>query len=400
MTDEPGSPPTAEALRSLGLGAGLHAVGFTHSEPFTEARVVLESRKAQGLHAGMQFTYRNPERSTTPQRILPEATTLIVGAWPYANRPDVASPSGISAGHTTAAADVTVSGHSAATQAADAQAICDAQIPTTRERSPEAAAGPAGEIAAYAWRDHYGELRAALEAMAEPLRAAGYATRIMADDNSLVDRAAAVRAGIGWAGKNSNVLLPGKGSWYVLGAIVTDAPYPADEPIADQCGTCRRCLDGCPTGAIVADGVVDARRCLAWLLQVEGDFPIEFRDALGTRMYGCDDCQTVCPPSRNEPTDRVGDEVTSLDLFELLSVDEDALLDAVGRWYIPKRDTRYVRRNALVALGNAELSGEQRETARSILDHFDPPGSAPHADEVDAMLAEHARWARSKQGLT
>lgn len=355
------SAPSAEEIRALGIHAGLHAVGFTHSEPFTEARVVLESRKAQGLHGGMQFTYRNPERSTTPTRILAEATTLIVGAWPYASS-NLDSERG----------------------------------PNPVDPPGQRGTAPTAEIAAYAWRDHYSDLRTALDAMAEPLRAAGFTARVMADDNSLVDRAAAIRAGIGWAGKNTNLLLPGKGSWYVLGAIVTDAPFPPDEPIADQCGTCRRCLDGCPTGAIVAEGVVDARRCLAWLLQVEGDFPVEFRQALGTRIYGCDDCQTVCPPSRNEPTGRIGDEVTSLNLFELLTGSDDELLDAVGRWYIPKRDTRYVRRNALVALGNADLSAGQQATARTILDGFDPPGSpAP-----DTMLAEHARWARIQLGLT
>lgn len=319
-------------------------MGFTHAAPLTEARVVLESRKAQGLHAGMQFTYRNPDRSTTPQRIVEAAETLIVGAWPYAS---------------VAAAD--------------------------------RAGRPRAEVAAYAWRDHYGSLRDALETIAEPLRSGGWTARVVADDNALVDRAAAVRAGIGWSGKNSNVLLPGQGSWFVLGAIVTDAPLAPDGPIADQCGGCRRCLDGCPTGAIVADGVVDARRCLAWLLQAEGSFPIEFREALGTRIYGCDDCQTVCPPSRNEPTGLIGDEVTDFDLLELLAADDQRLLADVGRWYIPRRDLRYVRRNALVALGNAELNEEHVHEALRLLDHYEGD---------DELLAEHARWARERLGLS
>src|SRR6185295_8008395 len=103
-----------------------------------------------------------------------------------------------------------------------------------------------------------------------------------ADDNSLVDREAAYLAGLGWYGKNANLLLPGQGSWFVLGSVVTDAPLPvAAAPATDGCGGCRRCLDGCPTGAIVAPGVVDARRCLAWLEQRPGPFPVEFRAALG-----------------------------------------------------------------------------------------------------------------------
>jgi len=197
-----------------------------------------------------------------------------------------------------------------------------------------------------------------------------------------------VRAGIGWSGKNSNVLIPGHGSWYVLGAILTDAVYAPDVPVEDQCGTCRRCFDGCPTDAIIADGVVDARRCLAWLLQREGDFPLEFRAALGTRIYGCDDCQLVCPPSRGSGAAIRGDEVESLDLLELLTCDDDALMDAVGRWYIPKRDPRYVRRNALVALGNSTPGPEHRDEVATVLDRV--------AAGDDEMLAEHAEWARTQ----
>jgi len=331
--------PAAAELREIGLAAGLTAVGFTHAEPFSEVKVTLEERKQAGLHGGMQFTYRNPERSTTPRRILPEAQSLIVGAWPYA-APD--------------------------------------RVPLDENGRAQA------EIAAYAWRDHYTSLKTALGAMADHLIDAGYTARVVADDNALVDRAAAVRAGIGWSGKNSNVLVPGHGSWFVLGAVVTDAELDSDDAVESACGACRRCLDGCPTGAIVADGVVDARRCLAWLLQADGDFPLEFRQALGTRIYGCDDCQTVCPPSRNTTTGLVGDEVTSLDLIAMLQATDDELLDDVGRWYIPKRDVRYVRRNALVALGNADLTTEQQAEARSVLADY---------QQDDDMLAEHARWA-------
>jgi epoxyqueuosine reductase len=345
-TWQPNKPVhTAIELREIGLAAGLTAVGFTHAEPFTEARVTLETRKAAGLHGGMQFTYRNPERSTTPTRILESAQSLIVGAWPYRAPGDLASPS-------TASLD-----------------------PDDR---------PQAEIAAYAWRDHYTSLKAALGEMATALQEDGYTARVVADDNALVDRAAAVRAGIGWAGKNSNVLVPGHGSWFVLGAVVTDAPLDHDQPVEPACGSCRRCLDGCPTNAIIADGVVDARRCLAWLLQAGGDFPIEFREALGTRIYGCDDCQIVCPPSRGTDVAMVGDEVTSLDLLELLTLDDEALLAAVGRWYIPKRDLRYVRRNALVALGNTDVQGDARAEAMDVLASY--IGS-------DDMLSEHARWA-------
>lgn len=339
----------ADELRDLGISAGLAAVGITHAEPFVAARETLEAHKAKGFDGGMQFTYRNPERSTTPTRIVSEAQSLVVGAYAYA------SP---------------------------------ASAPDLSRGSD--ATGPQAAIAAYAWRDHYRDLRAALTVVADHLIEHGHHARVIADDNALVDRAAAIRAGIGWAGKNSNVLLPGKGSWFVLGAVVTSALLPAaDELVADQCGPCTRCIDHCPTQAIVAPGVVDARRCLAWLLQAGGDFPHEFRRALGTRLYGCDDCQDVCPPGRNERTELVGDEVATLDLLQLLTSSDEQILAAVGRWYIPNREVRYVRRNALVALGNAVVSPSLIDQVRDVLASFDD----------DPMLHEHAQWAATELGL-
>lgn len=342
---------TAAELREIGLSAGLTAVGFTHAAPFEEAKAILIKHKAAGLHGGMQFTYRNPERSTTPTRILESAQTLIVGAWPYR------SP-------------------------AQVPAVAAARpMPTAQDR-------PQAEVAAFAWRDHYQSLKDALGTMADTLRHHGYTARVVADDNALVDRAAAIRAGVGWAGKNSNVLVPGHGSWFVLGAVVTDAPLEHDQPVAPDCGTCRRCLDGCPTNAIIADGVVDARRCLAWLLQADGDFPVAFRRALGTRIYGCDECQVVCPPSRDASVALIGDEVTSFDLLDLLTMTDQELLEAVGRWYIPKRDVRYVRRNALVALGNAALTAQGLVEANRVLERY--------LEGPDDLLAEHAAWAHGE----
>jgi epoxyqueuosine reductase len=211
----------------------------------------------------------------------------------------------------------------------------------------------------------------------------------LADDNALVDREAAYRAGLGWYGKNANLLLPGSGSWFVLGAVVTDAPLPyADRPEPDGCGTCTRCLPACPTSAIVAPGVIDARRCLAWLLEAPGPFPIEHRRALGDRIYGCDECQEVCPPNRtaarrHAPPPAAADDEPWIDLVELLGMEDEALLARVGRWYIAKRQPRYVRRNALVALGNTGPAGDERVVAT--LERF--------ATGPDPLLREHAEWA-------
>ena len=129
-------------------------------------------------------------------------------------------------------------------------------------------------------------------------QAAGHRAAVLCDDSRLVDRAAAVRAGVGWWGKSTMVLAPGHGPWLLLGSVVTDASLPPDTPMARDCGTCAACLPACPTGALVAPGVLDARRCLAALAQSPGAIPREFRRAMGDRLYGCDDCLEACPPGQ------------------------------------------------------------------------------------------------------
>jgi epoxyqueuosine reductase len=333
---------TVDELRAVGLDAGLVALGVTDVEPFDDARRAIEERKAAGLHAGMSFTFRNPARSTEPARLLRNARSLVVGALAYAGGP-LADPD---------------------------------------------PGRPQGQVARYATDDHYAELRRALGEVAAVLRAAGHRAAVFADDNALVDRAAAVRAGLGWAGKSANVLVPGHGSWVVLGAVVTDAALTPDAPIEEGCGTCRRCLDGCPTGAIVAPGVVDARRCLAWMVQAEGSFPVEHRVALGGRIYGCDDCQEVCPPSRRGPegSEEVASTGAWVDLLDLLEASDEELLARHGRWYVPRRDPRYLRRNALVALGNVAEPGDPAVLGRL----------TAVAGGDDDLLAEHAAWALAR----
>lgn len=348
------SPAYADELKRRGRAVGLAAVGVAGSAPFVGTRADLEARRAAGLHAGMHFTYGNPARSTDPAAALGGAAALVVAAWAY--------PRG---GRETPA------------------------------RPTPSDTGPLGRVAAYARHDHYGELRAGLGVIARRLRADGWRARVLVDDNALVDREAAYRAGLGWYGKNANLLLSGRGSWHVLGSVVTSAPLPPDEaPVADGCGPCRRCLDGCPTGAIVAPGVVDARRCLSWLLQAPGDFPERYRAALGDRLYGCDDCQEVCPVGRHnvDPVgggrerDGAGAFVAVLDL---LDATDDELLARHGRFYIAGRDVRYLRRNALVVLGNSGSRHHPRVAAT--VRRF--------AAGEDDMLARHATWAARQLGL-
>lgn len=364
MSDHrPPSQVLAEQVAAVGRAAGLVAVGVARAEPFDDVREILEQRRDAGLSADMQFTYRNPARSSDPTRALDGAQSLVVGAWPY---PALVDPPVVGKLAVDKLADTSPDGVAAG-------------------RAPR----PVGRVARYATGDHYGQLRAALEVMATHLRQAGHQARVLADDNALVDRAAAHRAGIGWFGKNANILVPGHGSWVVLGAVLTDAELPAAiEPVADGCGSCRRCIDGCPTAAIVAPGVVDARRCLAWLVQAPGVFPAEYRVALGDRIYGCDDCQEVCPPNRRPgAAEPVGPDGW-VDLLDMLAASDDELLDRHGRWYIARRDPMYLRRNALLALGNV-APPDDPAVAAALTDHL---------GHREALVRAHAVWAVRRLG--
>lgn len=333
----PASPAGyTEGIIRLALSVGLDAVGIAPAEPMLRARDALRDRVARGFDAGMQFTFRNPERSTDPARAVHGARSMVVGARWYGGGDDPPVP----VGH--------------------------------------------GRFARYARGDHYGALRDSLGAVRDELRADGHLAVAFADDNSLVDREAAHLAGLGWFGKNANILVRGLGSWVILGAVVTTADLdPSPAPVEDGCGACRRCIDACPTGAIVEPGVVDATRCLSWLAQKPGPFDPRYREALGDRLYGCDDCQEPCPPARVAVARREGvpGGVASIDAVALLEASDDEVLAAMGRAYVADRNPDWVRRNALIVLGNSGLRDRRSLDAAHRYEH--------HANPV---LREQARW--------
>ncbi len=214
----------AAELRRRGEEVGLAAVGIAPAAPMEATRRVIEERKAAGLSGGMQFTYRNPARSTDPGRILAGAAALVVGAWPYGEgfRPPPGQRGGA---RPFVSAEVAAPVHEKVPAGPHGTGLYQ-----KGPAGPEpglAPCRPQGQVARYARHDHYQDLRNALGQVAEVLMAAGWRARVVADDNALVDRAAAERAGLGWFGKNSNILLPGAGSWFLLGSVVTDAPLPS-----------------------------------------------------------------------------------------------------------------------------------------------------------------------------
>ena len=348
-------PAYLESLLHFARELGLDRVGVTDASPLSRARVAIDDRKARGLSDTMGFTYRNPSRSTDPTTAVEGARSIIVAARSYhSDQPD--HPGGISA-----------------------------------------------RVARYAQDDHYTPLRQALQKVALRLRADGYRAVVFADENNLVDREVAYRAGLGWFGKNANILLPGAGSFFSLGSIVTTAVLaPASQPAPDGCGTCRACYDECPTQAIVADGVIDARRCLAWLVQKPGIFPREFRVALGDRLYGCDDCQTSCPPTvrlhsrhhaRIAPIAGPG---AFVDVIELLNESNESLLEKYGSWYLADRDPRWLRRNGLIILGNiapVDISARENSVMSPVEQVL-----RRYLGDIDPMLRLHALWAAVRLG--
>ena len=334
----------ADQLIARGLASGLHRVGVTGAEVLNRAREVLTERKSLGLHNEMEFTYRNPIRSTDPTSTMPTVRSIIVGARSYAIEMPL-KPDEVSA-----------------------------------------------RVARYAWIDYYEMLREGLRQIAAQLKTDGWRAVVLADDNSIVDREVAYQAGLGWYGKNANLLIDGAGSYFVLGSVLTDAPLaPVATSVKDGCGSCRRCIDNCPTQAIVAPGVVDARKCLAWLLQKPGVFDTSFRIALGDRIYGCDDCQEVCPPTvRHAIVEESNGKTRAwISVMSILNADDETLLKNFKAWYIADRDPKWLRRNALIILGN--VGNALDEITQSVLKNY-----MAHSEPI---LRAHAVWATARLGL-
>jgi epoxyqueuosine reductase len=324
---------TAAELGSLAEELGLDVVGAAPAEPYVRTEQHIRERRARGLFADMRFTMSQPEVSCHPETLLPGARTVVSAALCY---------------------------------------YAPASPPEPGE----------GRLPRYTWYDAYAELREKLDALGRRL---GGAYRVLVDANQHVDREAAARAGVGFYGKNTMLITRRFGSWVVLGTVVTDVELEPAPPLSLDCGECRLCIDACPTGALDEPGVLNATRCLSYWTQAPGTIPEPYREELADQVYGCDICQDVCPWNRGIERRRGDGQPPAgaephVSLVEWLEAGDEELAERYDRLYVPRNDPRYLRRNALVALGNS--GGPEHATAIE-----------PYLRADDPLLREHAQWA-------
>ncbi|MBV8713883.1 MAG: tRNA epoxyqueuosine(34) reductase QueG [Chloroflexi bacterium] len=323
-------------LKSRARELGFHLVGVTSPEPFDAAQTEMERWLAHGHNAEMAWlNAARAQLSTHPRDLLEDARSLVVVGVSY--------------------------------------------------RTEEPAQAPGGRVARYAWGgDYHAAMKSRLKELAAWL---GGRSRVFVDDGPLVERDAAIRAGLGFRGKNTNVLTP-IGSFVFLGAVLSDVELDFDQPVQKDCGSCRLCIDACPTNALDDAYHLQAERCIAYLtIEHRGSVSDELRPLVGDWVFGCDICQEVCPynaSTRNRPRGwpefepRSG---TRLDLIELLQTDETAFRERFHGSPIKRTKRRGLVRNAALALGNLGDASSRAHLERLVAENPDP------------VVGEAAGWA-------
>lgn len=335
---------TTAFLQARALELGVGALGVCRAQAYSQTERHIVQRREQGLFADLKFTMAQPEVSCHPEALIPHAHSIISAALSYWH-PEPPSP------------------------------------------MPGSTDEPRGRIARYTRADAYAALAERLGLLAALLGDAGCQARVLVDSNHHVDREAAARSGVGFYGKHTNIITRRLGSWVVLGTIVTDAALESTEPMRPGCGSCTACIDACPTDAITEAGVLDTRSCITYWTQSRHPIPEPVREAMGDMVYGCDICQDVCPWNRGVEQRRAGADPVdgNVSLVDWLTSPDDELDARYERFFIPHRQVRFLRRNALVALGN---SGRPEHAALA----------APFLDDPDPLLREHAVWALRRLG--
>ncbi len=256
--------------------------------------------------------------------------------------------------------------------------------------------GERAYVARYALgRDYHKLMRRRLQSLADDIAASvgPFGHRVFVDSAPVLERALARNAGLGWIGKHTCLIDGGGGSWFFLGEIYVDMPLPVDEPASAHCGTCTRCIDICPTQAITAPYQLDARRCISYLtIEHEGTIDPELRPLIGNRIFGCDDCQLVCPWNKfarttDEPDFRVRNNLDQATLADLFAWTEEEFLQRTEGSAIRRSGYGRWLRNIAVALGNAPTTADVVAALESRRGSDDP------------IVREHVHWALERHGL-
>jgi epoxyqueuosine reductase len=341
----------AASIKSWGHDLGFQKIGVSAIDLAEDERRLLEWLEA-GRHGEMGYMQHHGTRRSRPAALVPGTLRVISARMDYM----------------TAAA-------------APAAVLADPAL---------------GYVSRYALgRDYHKVLRSRLAQLADRLAAAagsaGY--RAFSDSAPVLEKALARNAGLGWIGKHTNLLDRHGGSWFFLGEVFTDLPLPVDEPVSSHCGSCTACIDACPTRAIVAPYQLDARRCISYLtIELDGAIPEPLRSAVGNRIYGCDDCQLVCPWNRYakvtaEPDFRARHSLDSPSLVALFAWTETEFKERTAGSAIRRIGYRRWLRNIAVALGNAPASVAAIAALES------------RRDDPSAVVREHVGWALSRNGL-
>ena len=321
-----------------GIGFDSCRVAACGSAPHAEA---FRNWLDKGEHGEMGYMERGEEKRCDPQKVLPDARSILVLALNYFHR--------------------------------DPQAV----------DTPAAT----GRIARYACGDDYHNLiESKLDKIDEFLREFGGQQKCYVDSGPVLERDHAAQAGVGWHGKSTMLINERLGTWFFLAEVLTTLELPPDEPVPDRCGTCERCIKACPTGAITAPHRLDARRCISYLtIELKGSIPLELRPLVGNRIFGCDDCLDACPWNRFAQVSRetafsARPATMGIPLRDYLSLSDDEFRVLFRNSPIKRIKRRGFLRNVCVALGNvgdsSDLSALERATADS-----------------EPLIAEHANWA-------
>lgn len=302
------------SIKEYAATIGIDKIGFTTAAPFLELKNRLRRQQELGYQSG--FEESDVEKRTEPLMLLDRAESIISIAIAY---------------------------------------------PSKMEDAPKGKKGERrGIFARASWgMDYHHVLREKLQLLESFIseKMPNATMRSMVDTGELVDRAVAVRAGIGWSGKNCSVITPEFGSYVYLGEMITNIPFAPDVPMEDQCGDCTLCLDACPTGALIQGGQLNAQRCIAFLTQTKKPLPEEFRAKIGNRVYGCDTCQTVCPKNKgkynlHQPAFQPESELAKPLLVPMLNLSNRQFKETYGHMSGSWRGKNPIQRNAILALAH------------------------------------------------